>query len=87
MEILEKGGNMTCPKCEEGIIEKIKFKKDGSIAFLCDSCESLWLENENISVKSIHTLSSFSKDQDIEYTIEKLSEKDQDHEPIKKYED
>lgn len=73
---------MTCPKCEEGTIVSITFKRTGRYAYLCDSCEALWLEGEDINVSTGHTLESYSQGQGSEYTIEELQEQDQDHQPV-----
>lgn len=72
---------MVCPKCNEGTITKIKFKRNGKQAHLCNLCEALWLEGENINSNSSHTLKSYSQSEDIEYAIDELEEKDQDHQP------
>ena len=60
---------MFCPKCELGEINKIQFKSSEKIAYLCDMCETLWLENESITSMSGHTLSSFANSLDREYVI------------------
>lgn len=75
---------MNCPKCEKGTIDKIVFKKSNKGAYVCDYCEALWLEGEDIGIKSNHTLSSFSQDEDLGYTIADASKKDQDHQPARK---
>lgn len=74
---------MICPKCDEGTIVKIRFKKNGRPAYLCDVCGTLWFEGENIKFNTGHTLDSYSQTQDIEYEIEELQEKDQDHQPAR----
>ena len=75
---------MTCPKCEEGTINKIVFKKNERVGYACDLCDAFWLEGESIGIESGHTLRSFSESEGLEYSIEELSEKDQDHWPTKK---
>lgn len=67
---------MQCPKCEEGIIERIIFKKNKENGFLCDFCGAVWLEGENISMNTGHVMQSFTKDDDMEYTFS-----DSDEEP------
>lgn len=74
---------MNCPKCQEGTIDKIIFKKNGEGAYVCDLCESLWLEGEDIGTIS-HTLNSFSQSEDLGYSIDGTREKDQDHQPVRK---
>ncbi len=73
---------MVCPKCGEGNIIKIKFKKSGKIAFLCDFCDELWFEGEHIKENTGHTLKSFTEEEDIGYTIEELREEDFEHQPL-----
>jgi hypothetical protein len=75
---------MICPKCEEGAVNKIVFKENGKRGSLCDFCDAWWFEGETIGIMSNHTLSSFSKREDLEYTIEEIDEKDQEHRPIRK---
>lgn len=75
---------MNCPKCEQGTIDKIIFNKDNKGAYVCDYCEALWLEGEDIGIAPNHTLSSFSQDEDLGYAIADASEKDQDHQPARK---
>lgn len=67
---------MTCPKCEEGIIKKITFKKSGEEALLCSGCETVWLPNENLLPNSGHFLDAFTKDGDMEYifTVDEKSD-------------
>lgn len=72
---------MICPKCQEGRINKITFKKDNRIAYVCDYCESLWLEGEKIGPSSSHTLTSFSE-RDLDFSYEEATKKDQDHQPL-----
>ncbi len=74
---------MICPKCDEGTIIKIKFKKTGRQAHLCDLCGGLWFEEENIKFNTGHTLESYSRKEDTEYAIDELQEKDQDHQPVR----
>jgi hypothetical protein len=68
---------MTCPKCEEGTIKKITFKKSGEDALFCNACETVWLANENILSNSGHLLDALTKDGDMEYTFT-LDEKSDD---------
>lgn len=75
---------MICPKCEEGRINKIVFKESGKKGSLCDFCDALWFEGEIIGITSNHTLASFSKGQDLEYGIEEINEKEQEHQPVTK---
>ncbi|OGH20762.1 MAG: hypothetical protein A3D74_05555 [Candidatus Levybacteria bacterium RIFCSPHIGHO2_02_FULL_37_13] len=74
---------MICPKCEEGKVGKVKFKKSGTTGYLCDFCESLWFNSDDINIGTGHTLSSFAEGGDREYSLESTGEKDQEHEPAK----
>ncbi len=41
---------MLCPYCDhQGMIVKAKLKVDDSIVFMCDECDTIWRESENIS--------------------------------------
>lgn len=74
---------MVCPKCNEGTLTKIKFKKNCRPAHLCNLCEALWLEGENVKFNTGHTLKLYSQTDDAEYSIDELEEKDQDHQPAR----
>ena len=73
---------MTCPRCEEGILKKVEFVPNGQIAFLCDTCQTLWLDNERITQSSGQPLHSFVPEDGYEYYIDIFDEKDQEHQPI-----
>lgn len=67
---------MKCPKCEEGLITSVVLKKSRQPAYLCDFCETLWLEGETITSTTGHPLNS---GQDTEYTLEPAGVKDQEN--------
>lgn len=73
---------MTCPKCEEGNVQKIKFKNTGKKAFLCDFCQALWFDGENITNNTTHTMRSFSQGENMEYNVEYSDDKDQEHQAL-----
>lgn len=73
---------MKCPKCEEGNIIKVVFKKSGDNGLLCDRCEALWFDGETINADSAHKFRSFSEGLDREQVLEEFDEEDQDHSPI-----
>jgi bifunctional N-acetylglucosamine-1-phosphate-uridyltransferase/glucosamine-1-phosphate-acetyltransferase GlmU-like protein len=74
---------MVCPKCEEGKVKKIILKQGQKEAYLCDICEALWFEGENIKNHTAHTLRSYSQGENIEYSVEEAEEKDQEHRSAK----
>ncbi|OGH13160.1 MAG: hypothetical protein A2687_05235 [Candidatus Levybacteria bacterium RIFCSPHIGHO2_01_FULL_38_26] len=69
---------MTCPKCDEGKIVKVKIKKTGKVAFMCDFCERIWLEGEDIGRDPGHVMGT-NRNGEREYTLDDLEEKDQEH--------
>jgi hypothetical protein len=71
---------MKCPKCEEGMIVSIVLKMSGDQASLCNYCETLWLQGEQIKYNTGHPYDVARKD-DREYTMEVSEEKDQEHRP------
>lgn len=73
---------MRCPKCEEGTINKIKFKSNGQIAYLCDFCDEMWFENEHIGILTGQSFRDFSEGKDVEYSFDELAEKDYEHQSI-----
>ena len=73
---------MKCPACEEGNIIKVRFKKSGESASLCDQCNALWFLGEDINPIRMHNFRSFANDLEIEHALNIHDEKDQDHSPI-----
>lgn len=69
---------MKCPKCEEGIIRKIVFKKGNSNGFLCEFCGAVWEEEEDIAENTGHPILSFTKDDDMAYTFVDAEDRDED---------
>ena len=59
---------MICPKCDKESIKKIIFKKSGDTGYLCNTCKTVWLAGETISLNSGHLLHALTKDDDMEYT-------------------
>lgn len=68
---------MICPKCDEGQVKKILFKKSECVGFLCDSCGTAWLGDENINVASGCPIRALTKDDDMEYTFIDIDEKEE----------
>ncbi|MBP9718911.1 MAG: hypothetical protein KBD46_00385 [Candidatus Levybacteria bacterium] len=69
---------MKCPKCERGIVRKVTLKDKGQVAFLCNFCEMLWLEGEEIKENTGHPLDILTQGNAIEYTLEPTIENDPD---------
>lgn len=38
---------MTCPKCNESMLIKIRFSKSTHSAHLCEYCETVWFNKKN----------------------------------------
>lgn len=70
---------MKCVRCEEGTLVKIRFKQSGKNAYLCDFCESLWLEGTDISLGTGFMLNSYQRGVEQEYTLDEAEDKDQEH--------
>lgn len=70
---------MQCPKCEDGIISKIQFKDNKKLAYLCDSCDTVWFEDEKIDMTTGHPLkSSISEEHSVEDAFVYLDEEDEE---------
>lgn len=74
---------MKCVRCEEGALVKIKFKESGKDAYLCDFCESLWLEGVDISLGTAFMLSSYQRGVEQEYSLDEAEDKDQENRPAR----
>lgn len=66
---------MKCPKCELGFLQKIRFQKTNTLAYLCDTCGVFWYDNETIAATSGHTL---VEENGVSLVYEYLSEKDKE---------
>ncbi len=73
---------MHCPKCEEGTINKILFKKNNQSGFLCDFCGAVWPEGEEINAHTGYMISSLTKDDGMEYTFVDANEHGQDSKSV-----
>jgi hypothetical protein len=73
---------MICPKCERETLKKICFKKDNNLAYFCELCSMMWLMDEEINVHTGHTIQSYGKDKDLEYTFDEIIGADPDTKPV-----
>lgn len=73
---------MICPKCEEGTLKKVAFKKDKKIGFLCETCGALWFETEKIHATTGNTIQAHTKDNEMEYTFVDIDETDEDAQSV-----
>lgn len=60
---------MTCPKCEEGTLNKILFKKSQQAGLLCELCGAVWFEHENVKATTGHYIRSLTINGDMDYTF------------------
>lgn len=68
---------MLCPKCEEGDITKIVFKKNKQYASLCEFCGTVWFNDELIHEATGHSIQSVTGDGGIDYTFEDVDKDDE----------
>lgn len=61
---------MICPRCDEGEIKQIRFKKTVSYAYLCDFCAMVWPGEKDISKTSGVPLDAFGIGEDREFVWE-----------------
>lgn len=73
---------MKCPKCERGIIRKVRLKEKGEAAYLCNFCEMLWLQDEEIKTNTGHPFDILTQGNAVEYTLEPDIEKDPENTTI-----
>jgi len=69
---------MTCPKCGEEALRKIRFKHDGKEAYLCRLCATFWQEGEEINMISGHLLQDYILGEAAEFVFEEVDEKEKD---------
>ena len=73
---------MKCPRCEEGTIKKVNFKRDNKNGYICDFCATVWLDNENITAQNGHPYDAVNHGGFMEYSLEESEELDQEHRDI-----
>lgn len=73
---------MICPKCDEGEVKEIQFKKSNKTASFCEYCGTLWLKNETISDHSGHAARSYMNGEDREYTYDLSDGNNAESEPL-----
>ncbi|HSA83968.1 MAG TPA: hypothetical protein VLF20_03710 [Patescibacteria group bacterium] len=69
---------MKCPRCEEGILETIKFRKIAKLAKRCSFCHVVWFADERIVATTGHVI-RFAVE---ETELDEYSDVDQDHLPV-----
>lgn len=74
---------MQCMKCDEGELKKILFIKTGQKAFVCDYCDTYWLEGEQIAYNTGHALDPYHPEDMSEYSAQELGETDADHQVVR----
>ena len=73
---------MFCPKCSEGIIINITFKRTEAKAQICDVCNTVWFEGESIDEHTGMPLEMYSQENGYEYTIDHIDEEDYEFQPV-----
>ena len=74
---------MICPKCELGEIKKVVFKKNERMAFLCESCGTVWTDDENISAQTGHLIQSQTRDGDTDYSFIDVEDGNEDNRSVR----
>lgn len=73
---------MVCPKCDEGKLKRIQFKRTGRRAHFCDFCGTMWLEEDIINELTGRRVRAYSDDEAIEYSIDVNEDADRESEPL-----
>lgn len=72
---------MKCPKCDEGNLKKVIFKKNNNSGHICEFCGTIWNENEPINETSGHVFESQIPSDKEEYSFDDF-EFDQESENV-----
>ncbi|HET9946611.1 MAG TPA: hypothetical protein VFQ63_00970 [Patescibacteria group bacterium] len=67
---------MICPKCEEGELQKIQFKKGKKGAYLCSVCDTFWFDDELIASSTGHDFELYSQEEEQPYSLDEVGEED-----------
>lgn len=73
---------MKCPKCEEGNIVDVILKVTGESAKLCNFCDNLWLEGEDVKFNTGHIYDSLQGNA-LEYNMGESEHIVQEHRDVK----
>lgn len=73
---------MVCPKCEEGVLKTIQFKKSEKRAILCEYCGNVWFDKEEVFVNAGHAIQSLTKNGDNEYSFIDAAGNEEETKPV-----
>jgi hypothetical protein len=73
---------MRCPKCEVGTITHAILKMTGEPVALCDYCEIMWFDGEDIGLKTGRPYDSLNRRNSFEYELDVADETEQSHRSI-----
>ena len=74
---------MRCPKCEKGEITEVLVNDSAVKGSMCDTCGTVWLEDEKIQPHTGHVGSALGKLGDQEFRFEDIPQKDEDAKVVK----
>ena len=66
-----------CPRCDQGWIGRFRYEKTGEVVLVCEECEALWTDNENISADHFTDFTAYfaAKNESVKWTdMDELSE-------------
>lgn len=67
-----------CPRCEEGTLQAITFRKILKKAQRCSFCDAVWFAGDIITMTTGHIIRSVAE----EKVVDEYPEVDQDHSPV-----
>ena len=61
-----KGGLMYCPRCEQGLVVLALIRKTGEPICICDECDAVWVNSENIQKVNFIDYTEFMSERNLD---------------------
>ncbi|MFP7298918.1 hypothetical protein [Neobacillus niacini] len=68
-----------CPFCDgQGIVHKAKIEKTNRTIYICDECDSIWLDDKEINVKKVKRFDDFMRKNNLKPLWSELTDIERD---------
>jgi hypothetical protein len=67
-----------CPRCNQGWCRRVVFRQTGATAYVCEECEALWRDIEDVGRVRWEQLDDYLKSENITQTQDIYSSVDTD---------
>ena len=69
-----------CPRCDyQGVIYRVRFRADNITGYLCDECDALWFDKDNIGdMTKFNDLTTYMKNNGLLYSLDEFSSREKE---------